>query len=165
MTDHDDRWGGGAGDPVTPGPNATVFHGASFCLSEPNGDVRPRRAQGYFQDDTRLLSTWQLLVDDREPELLLRTSPSPSETRFVLRMPPRPGGSDTPLLVERHRRISSKLSDEVILRNLSLERVQVRVTLRVDADFADVFAVKEGRVQPQRRTVSARPSGVLRDPR
>ena len=65
MVDRDDRWGGGAGDPVTPGPHATVFHGASFCLSDPNGDVRPRRAQGYFQDDTRLLSTWQLLVDER----------------------------------------------------------------------------------------------------
>src|SRR6185369_5977300 len=38
---------------------------------------------------------------------------------------------------------------------------QVRVTLRVDADFADVFSVKEGRVQPQRRTINARPSGVL----
>src|SRR4051812_23408395 len=88
-------WGGGPGDPVAPGPHALVFHGSSFCLSEPEGDVLPGRAQGYFRHDTRLLSLWELLVDGRHPEPLTRFSPSPDETRFVQRIPPRQGGSDT----------------------------------------------------------------------
>ena len=76
-------------------------------------------------------------------------------------MPPRLGGSDTALLVERRRRVGSRLIDEVRLRNLSAESVSVAVTLRVDGDFADVFAVKEGRVPASRRTVSVRPTGSL----
>ena len=154
-------WGGGPGDPVAQGPHAIAFHGSSFCVSEPEGDVVPGRPQGYFRHDTRLLSRWELLIDGRRPEPLTRFSPTPAEIRFVQRMPPRLGGSDTALLVERRRRVGSRLIDEVRLRNLSAESVSVAVTLRVDGDFADVFAVKEGRVPASRRTVSVRPTGSL----
>ena len=51
-------WGGGPGDPVAQGPHAIAFHGSSFCVSEPEGDVVPGRPQGYFRHDTRLLSRW-----------------------------------------------------------------------------------------------------------
>ena len=154
-------WGGGAGDPIAQGPHSIVFQGSSFCLSEPDGDVLPGRPQGYFRHDTRLVSRWELVIDGRRPEALTRFSVSPHETRFVQRMPPVAGGSDTALLVDRHRRIGSRLTDELRLRNLSAHPVSVAVTLRVDSDFADIFAVKEGRTPTGRRTVSVRPTGAL----
>ena len=87
-------WGAG-GDPPAAGVVATIFRGSSFCLSEPSGDIRPDRPQGFFYQDTRLLSRWELRVDDREPELLRHLVSSPSQDRFLLRLPPDPGGSDT----------------------------------------------------------------------
>jgi hypothetical protein len=44
--------------------------------------------------------------------------------------------------------VGDRLREDVILRNLGAEPVGVTLSLAVDTDFADLFAVKEGRVQP-----------------
>ena len=41
----------------TGGPGAvTLFEGSSFCLSGIDGDIDPRRPQGVFFEDTRIIS-------------------------------------------------------------------------------------------------------------
>jgi glycogen debranching enzyme len=158
VTDAD--WGG-AGDPPAAGLTTTIFRGSSFCLTDEVGDINPGRPQGFFHHDTRLLSRWQLRVDGQTPELLRHLAPAPSEDRFVLRVPPARGGADTPVLVDRRRVLTTKLTEHVVVRNLTTQRRTLTLTLVVDADFADVFAVKEGRVRPGWRTVEARGRSVV----
>ena len=156
----DDDWGG-AGDPPAAGLAATIFRGSSFCVSDPIGNIRPDQPHGFFHHDTRLLSRWELRVDGREPELLGHLVSAPSQDRFVLRVPPARGGSDTPVLVDRRRVLTSRLTEYVTVRNLTTRRLVLDVTLGLDADFADVFAVKEGRAQPGWRTVEAHGRSVV----
>jgi hypothetical protein len=52
----------------------TLVEGATFCLSNPAGDVLPGLPHGLFFRDTRLLSGWQLFVDG-EPPAPVSTSP------------------------------------------------------------------------------------------
>ncbi len=51
------------------------------------------------------------------------------------------------MLVLRNRFVGDGMREDVILRNLGAEPIGVTLALTVDTDFADLFAVKEGRVQ------------------
>jgi len=160
MSEH--GWGG-VGDPPVPGLTTTIFRGSTFCLTDEIGDVVPGRPQWFFHHDTRLLSCWQLRLDGHKPELLRHLATAPAQDRFVLRVPPPRGGSDTPLLVDRHRVLTTRLTEHVRVRNLTTVSRSVDVRLHVDPDFADVFAVKEGRARTGWRSVQAHgPSVILR---
>ena len=58
--------------------------------------------------------------------------------------------ADSTMLVLRSRFVGDGMREDVVLRNLSAEPIGVTMALTVDTDFADLFAVKEGRVR--RRT-------------
>jgi glycogen debranching enzyme len=150
-----------AGDPPTSGLATTIFAGSTFCASDEIGDIVPGRPQGFFHHDTRLLSCWRLRVDGRAPQLLRHFAAAPSQDRFVLRVPPARGGSDTPVLVDRRRVLTHRLTEHLVVRNLTAEPRAFELTLQLDADFADVFAVKEGRALPGWRTVDARDGSVV----
>ncbi|MFF3505631.1 glycogen debranching N-terminal domain-containing protein [Streptomyces sp. NPDC003247] len=48
------------------------------------------------------------------------------------------------LMLERRRHVGEGMREDLRLRNLSTRPMTVPVSLRVGADFADLFAVKEG---------------------
>ncbi len=54
---------------------------------------------------------------------------------------------DSPLLVERLREVGVGITEEITVRNYSLDPVECVVSLSVEADFADTFEVKEARIQ------------------
>ena len=56
-----------------------------------------------------------------------------------------PGRADTPLIVERDRRVDGGVREDITLRSYSREPMALRVELVLEADFADIFEVKEGR--------------------
>ena len=53
--------------------------------------------------------------------------------------------TDSRLLVVRRRHLGSVWHEQIEVRNTSAEAVSATVELEVAADFADVFAIKEGR--------------------
>ena len=75
--------------------------------------------------------------------------PDPYRGTFLGRLSRRFGRTDTNLLVQRERRIGNGLREDVVLRNPGAEPTTCTVTVAVEADFADLFEVKEGRVQPR----------------
>ena len=138
-----------AGEPSTFGTSAglvTLVEGATFCLSDLRGDVTPGLAHGLFFRDTRLLSGWQLLVDGVPPDVLSTMSREPFATTFVCRGRPGAGRADSTLLVLRHRYVGDGMREDLVLRNVGAADVQCHLELVVDADFADLFEVKESRV-------------------
>lgn len=129
--------------------SVTLIEGSSFCLSERGGDLVPGTPHGLFHRDTRILSAWRLRVDDEEVDPLTVIAQEPYEALFLGRARPRPGQSEATLLVERHRFVGAGMREDLVLRNLGTEAAACRLTLRAEADFADLFAVKEGRVEPR----------------
>ncbi|MFE2432895.1 glycogen debranching N-terminal domain-containing protein [Streptomyces sp. NPDC059373] len=125
----------------------TLVEGSSFCLSERSGDIVHGTPQGLFYRDTRILSVWQLLLDDEEADPLSVMSQEPYRAVFLGRARPRPGHTEATILVERRRFVGAGMREDVVLRNLGNEAAACVLTLRAEADFADLFEVKEGRIR------------------
>jgi glycogen debranching enzyme len=135
-------------EPTSAGAAAvTLVEGSSFCICSPSGDLSGTEPHGVFFRDTRILSRWDLRIDGRPPDPLAAMTPSPYRGTFLGRVPRRSGRTDTNLLVQRERRVGNGLREDVAIRNYGGEPAACTVTIAVDADFADLFEVKEGRVR------------------
>lgn len=129
------------------GNSVTLVEGSTFCISEAVGDIVPNRAQGLFVRDTRVLSRWELTIDGVTPKVLTVHRGDPYAAAYVSRRPP-PRGVDSTLLVIRRRYIGEGMREDITVRNLGLADLHCVLALVLDADFADLFEVKDGRAQP-----------------
>ncbi len=129
------------------GGTVTLVEGSNFCVCRNDGDIDPGPPHGVFFRDTRIISIWRLRVDGQPVEPLAVVPGDPYRARFLGRARPRPGRTDATLLVERDRFVGSGMREDLVLRNLNNEPAGVGLTLSFDADFADVFEVKEGRIR------------------
>jgi len=125
----------------------TLVEGATFGICARNGDIKPGAEQGLFFRDTRFLSRFQLTVDGLELDPLGAQCPAPYAGTFIVRQPPRSGTADSTLLVVRHRYVGNGMREDIVVRNLGRETAGVILSLEVDADFAGLFEVKEGRAR------------------
>lgn len=122
------------------GSAVTLVDGADFCLSARNGDIRPRGPHGLFVLDTRFLCRLELLVDDRWLELLgVAVEQAHTATFF--------GRIDKDVVVLRRRTMRGGLIERITVRNHGGDPRDLTVEVAVDADFADLFEVKESRVE------------------
>jgi len=124
----------------------TLVEGSSFCISSSNGDMSPGRPHGVFYRDVRIISRWELHVDDEPLEPLAAMPREPYRATFVGRVM-RGAHVDSTLLVERDRRVGTGLREDIVIRNLGREATGCTLTFQIDADFADLFDVKENRVR------------------
>ena len=86
-----------------------------------------------------------------------------TQATFVGRsLPPSGSASGRRLLVIRRRELGSVLHEQIELRNTSPTATTVRVDLEAAVDFADVFAVKEGRASVEgQHSLEVHPSELL----
>jgi glycogen debranching enzyme len=146
-------------EPSGVGPGAvTLVEESSFCISSVNGDMSPFLPHGVFFRDTRIISRWDLSVDEAPVEPLTAMEREPYRATFLGRTNRPAGNADSTLLLHRDRRVGTGLREDIVLRNLSREPAGCTVTLGVEGDFADLFEVKEGRVR-QRGERTARTEG------
>jgi len=145
--------GGPAFDEVSAQSNSavTAVDGVTFCISDRNGDIRPDGGQGLFFQDTRFISGWHLRIDGQPVAPLAVLRPGPYAAKFITRRTPPTGVADSTLLVVRERDVSAGMVEKITIRNLSASPVDVETVLDVEADFAGLFEVKEGRVRRRRR--------------
>ena len=93
-----------AGQPASLGVGSvTLIEGPSFCVSDSAGRMSSGSAQGLFYLDTRVLSTWRMLIDGDEVEPLMVIAQSPHQATFLGRAQPRAAMLESTLLVERVR--------------------------------------------------------------
>jgi glycogen debranching enzyme len=131
-------------------PDVTLVEGSSFCVSDHAGTIAPGGTHGLFVRDTRVLSRWQLYVDGHPVEPLTVVSDQPFSCRFLGRCAPRPGHTDATLITEVRRYVGQGMREDITLRNQGAEAAGVEVHLKADADFADLFEVKDRRVTGHR---------------
>ena len=132
-------------EPTSTDGSVTLVEGSSFCLCSRTGDLRAAEPLGVYFQDTRILSRWDLTVDGQQPAPLACLVPDPYRATFLGRLR-RSGLTDTNLLVERERRIGDGIREDLTIQNPGAEPVSCTVVLAVEADFADLFEVKAGRV-------------------
>lgn len=124
----------------------TVVEGSSFCISSDSGDIIDGGSQGVFYQDTRIVSRWILRINGAVREPLLARKPASFHATFVGRARSMDGRFDSPLVVRHQRHVGPGLRDDITIRNYSSDRAVCDVELSVDADQADLFDVKGGRV-------------------
>ncbi|WP_395403574.1 glycogen debranching N-terminal domain-containing protein [Arthrobacter sp. UC242_113] len=146
-----------AAGPVGSG-TVTLVEGSSFCISSANGDIHPEHPHGVFHEDTRILSRWNLSVNGLPLEALTAETKEPYRALFIGRVPRSDGYADSPLIVERVREVGAGIREDITIRNYSSKETECIVSLSVESDFADLFEVKEARVQ-RRWEESRQPEG------
>ncbi|MFF1253501.1 glycogen debranching N-terminal domain-containing protein [Pseudarthrobacter sp. NPDC058329] len=135
-----------AAGPVGAG-TVTLVEGSSFCISAANGDISADLPHGVFHEDTRILSAWSMKVNGQPLEPLTAETKEAYRALFIGRVPRADGYADSPLVVERLREVAAGVVEEVTIRNYSGAVVVCSISVGVDSDFADLFEVKEARVQ------------------
>jgi glycogen debranching enzyme len=125
----------------------TLIEGTSFCISSESGDLQPGYPHGVFVEDTRILSRWNLTVNDQPLEPLAAKTKEPYRGLFVGRVHRSDGYADSPLIVERLREVGAGILEQITVRNYSPAPAECIVSFSVEADFADLFEVKEARIQ------------------
>lgn len=121
----------------------TLVEGSTFCISGRAGDLTAEAAQGLFYQDTRILSIWQVRVQGAVPQVVMVLRGEPFQAKFISRVPV--GDEQTELLIERTRYVADGMREEIRLRNLGSQPVRTTLQIRIGADFADLFEVKEGK--------------------
>lgn len=129
----------------------TLVEGQTFCRSGRRGDIDPDNPEGLFVLDTRVISRWLLQVDGHVVQTLAVSSGEPFSATFASHAHPPVGKADAEIVVFRHRHIGRGMRERIVVENYGTEPTTADVSLACDADFADLFAVKEGRVGDARR--------------
>jgi glycogen debranching enzyme len=134
-------------DSAVQGPTVTLSAGSSFVIVGVDGRIRPGGHEGYYVDDTRLVSAWNIYIDGSAIRPLQNSS-----TDRHLCVHGTIGDPTTPrLLVGQNVRLDTDLVVSLSIENLTADTQQVIVDLSIASDFADLFEVKRG----------ARPRGGL----
>jgi glycogen debranching enzyme len=123
----------------------TLVDESTFAISDASGDIEPRGAHGLFFRDTRILSRLELRVDGFRLEPLAAVNADPFSATFVSRGAPSGARADSTLMVFRSRYVGQGMREDLEIHNFSSEATVCLVEVFVDSDFADLFAVKEGR--------------------
>ncbi|HUI50097.1 MAG TPA: glycogen debranching N-terminal domain-containing protein, partial [Acidimicrobiia bacterium] len=127
----------------------TLVEGSAFCISSRSGEIDPSRPQGLFFRDTRFISELRCSLNGSTPEALAATAPDPFSGVFVLRGHPSKGHADSHLVLFRRRYVGRGMREDLEIENFGEEATFCSIEIQVDADFADLFEVKEGRVVKQ----------------
>jgi glycogen debranching enzyme len=147
--------------PTTPG-TITLIEGTAFCVCLPSGDIVPGGTEGVFYRDTRLASRWELLVDGDPVEPMAAVPGQPFSATFVGRSHPRPGRTESTVLVTRTRYVGDGMREDIAVQNFAEESIGVHISLRAESDLAGIFDVKSGRsTGTGQRTVDAGRDGLV----
>ncbi len=125
----------------------SVLDGNTFVVGDRLGDLRlgAGREHGFFSQDTRFISQWVLRIDGAQLDLLGLDQDSHFATQFFL-TPHVDPEVQAPCSVMRRRCVDRLWIEEITVVNHRRATSAVRVELDVDADFADLFEVKDGTV-------------------
>ncbi len=141
----------------------TLKHGETFAVFDQRGDIggEPGNSEGLYHRDTRILSQFQMLLEESRP-LLLSSMTQDDNAVFSADL------SNPDLLVDGQIVLRRELLhlhrikfvwegtcfERVLVRNFSDAPLSVRLTFRFASDFADLFEVR-GERRPAHGTATA----------
>jgi glycogen debranching enzyme len=108
-----------------------------------------------------VLSRLELRINGAPLQTLAIESPEPYAATFVTTAHAAPGHADSEITVMRRRHIGKGMREALTVTNYGLEIAPVTIEAHVDVDFADLFAVKEGRVDARRHRSAHLQDGAM----
>jgi glycogen debranching enzyme len=123
----------------------SILEGDTFVVSDRRGDISisPEEAQGLFDGDTRYLSRWVLTVNGEQPNPLSTDDVQYFASQFFLV----PGTGtiyvDSPMSIVRQRAVGGGFHEDLKITNHKAKPLDLDVRIEADADFADLFQVKD----------------------
>ncbi len=122
-----------------------VLEGRTFMVSDVRGDVdaRPDEPAGLFYRDMRHLSRWRLLLNGRPLDALEGQATEYDEAVFFLQEPTGTVYANATVDILRHRHVGRGVQERLQVTNNGTEPVALQLTVLFDADFADIFEVKD----------------------
>jgi len=140
-----------------------ILDGNTFVVCDKRGDIdaTPEDTSGLFSFDTRFLSKWILTINGQRLNSLSVDDLQYFESRFFLA----PGtGSiyvNATLSVVRRRAVGNGFHEELTLLNHAEEPADVVVRIEADADFADLFEIKDNKGKKGRYYQRVAPDHLL----
>ena len=127
------------------GDTISILDGSTFAVSDSRGDMdaRPDQPHGLFFRDTRFLSRWVLRLEGQNLEVLSTDDIEYFSAQFFLYPPTGTIYKNPDLSLIRQRSVGDGLHEDVIVLNHAAEPIRVNVRVDADADFADLFEVKD----------------------
>jgi glycogen debranching enzyme len=131
-----------------------ILWGSGVALScGQDGQIQAEALHGLFAGDTRVLSTYQLLVSGQTWNVLghSRTGHGTARWEYQNRKLRDAAGEIEAgtLLLTLRRRVDGALHDDLHLQSFANRPVTIQCTLQLDADFADIFEVKNQSLPPR----------------
>lgn len=136
-------------------PHPTVvLHGDGVAMAcGLAGDVRADELHGLFVADTRVLSTYRITLAGHEWHLVGRSREGSGTATWTFQSPlmrtPRGELAPGSLFFKLRRRVSGALHDDLTVRGFADEKIETRLIVQMDSDFADIFEVKDRRLPPR----------------
>ncbi len=123
----------------------SILEGNTFVVSDRRGDVDgpPGETHGLFVDDVRHLSRWVLTVDGARPAVLSTDDMEYFAARFFLAPASGTIYVDSDISIFRSRSVGDGFQEQIEIINHSSKMVTLDMRIEADADFADLFEVKD----------------------
>lgn len=140
-------------------PQINCLEGNTFMVSDLTGDTEPDHGhvQGLFYRDVRHLSRWQLRVDGARLEMLSTGASGFRAATFFLAGPGTNVYANPTLSVIRSRVLGEgageDLHESLTVLNSGHDTAVVELSIFFDADFADLFEVKDQRLSKKGQVV------------
>lgn len=154
----------------------TLKHDDSFTLVDATGDIRPGSADGFYHQDTRHLSRFELRINGHRPILLSSTLRDDNTALNCDLTNPELDGvnggrlhSDTIHIRRTQFLWEAILYERLRIRNFGDQQAHLRIEISFNADFVDIFEVRGtprkrrgeyGQTDVGRRKVTFRYSGL-----
>jgi glycogen debranching enzyme len=124
-------------------------HDRLFLLVDEHGDIAPAGncGLGLFHDDTRILSHYALSFSGGPPSLLSSRSTEMYSLQVDLTITDRKFGGDSwdpknAIHIRREILLDDRMTERLSLTNFLSRPIDFEVSLRLGADFADIFEVR-----------------------
>lgn len=129
-----------------PQAHITLYGGGCSLACDTNGQIEAHQLHGLFAADTRVISSYRLAANGHAWRLLGRSrlGHGTAQWEFENTNMRDPGGDILPgeLLLSLRRRVDGVMHDDLSVQTFGTRQYHIRLTLLLDADFADIFEVK-----------------------
>src|ERR1700736_5459939 len=137
-----------------PDQESQVLDGSTFVVGDRRGDVLARTGQphGFYSSDTRFISRWELRINGACGDLLSVSQTEHLAAQFFLAAPTSTPHDESSYSVIRERVIDQVWFERLTVTNNRSEPISLQLEMLVDADFADIFEIKQGDMRARKIT-------------
>lgn len=120
----------------------TINQGSSFQISDEKGDIESGSEYGLYYQDLRFLNSFCLSLNNERTKLLASRKVDHYSAIYYLTNPALKDIPKDTLSIVRSKFVGDGMHEDIEIINHYHKNVRLKVKLKADADFADIFEIK-----------------------